>query len=203
MAIYQLAKIRNCLNSQLLRKIKRQKVGVVSKIKFSFLKVIPFEFCLLTFALFSGCKMHYGFSGATIPPEAKTVSVQYFQNDASLAPPTLSQSFTEALKDKMSQTRLGLVSKGGDLGFEGSITGYMTAPIAIQSTDLAALNRLSITVNVKYTCSFDEKKNFEQSFTRFADYKSDQSISAVESELITQINEQLTQDIFNRALNDW
>jgi hypothetical protein len=152
----------------------------------------------------SSCKVHYGFSGATIPPEAKTVSVIYFQNQASLAPPTLSQVFTEALRDRLStQTRLGLVNKNGDLNFEGSITNYVASPIAIQSTDVAALNRLTITVNVKYSCSFDDKKNFEQSFSRFADYNSSQSLGTVEGELIRQINEQLTLDIFNRALNDW
>jgi hypothetical protein len=148
--------------------------------------------------------MRYGFNGATIPPEAKTVAVQYFQTTATLAPPTLSQSFTEALKDRMSsQTRLALVSRDGDLNFEGSVTGYSTNPIAIQSTDQAALNRLTISVNVKYTCSFDEKKNFEQTFSRYADYNSSQSISSVEEQLIRDINEQLTLDIFNRALNDW
>lgn len=148
--------------------------------------------------------MHYGFSGATIPPEAKTVAVQYFQTTASLAPPTLSQAFTEALKDKMSsQTRLALVSKNGDLNFEGSIVGYSSTPIAIQSTDLAALNRLTISVNVKYTCSFDEKKDFEQVFSRYADYNSSQSLSSVEDQLIKDINDALTQDIFNRSLNDW
>lgn len=159
---------------------------------------------LVVFSLLSSCTPHYSLSGASIPPEAKTVSVQYFQSIASLAPPTLSQTFTEALKDKMgSQTRLTLVPKGGDLNFEGSIVAYATSPIAIQSTDLAAMNRLTITVSVKYTCAFDEKKNFEQQFTRYADYTSTQSLSSVETELIQQIDEQLTQDIFNRALNDW
>ncbi|MES2591736.1 MAG: LptE family protein [Bacteroidota bacterium] len=159
---------------------------------------------LFSFAFLPGCKVGYSFSGAAIPPEAKTVSVQYFQNNASLAPPTLSQTFTEALRDKLSsQTRLALANKGGDLAFEGSIIGYATAPIAIQSTDQAALNRLTITVNVKYTCAFDEKKNFEQSFSRFFDYTSTQSLAAVEDQLIRDINEQLVQDIFNKALNDW
>ena len=164
--------------------------------------------CILVFLsslliLLPSCKTHYSFSGASIPPEAKTVSVQYFHNNASLAPPTLSQTFTEALKDKLSsQTRLGLINKGGDLSFEGSITGYSTAPIAIQSTDQAALNRLTITISVKYFCSFDEKKNFEQSFTRYADYTSSQSLTTVEEELIHTINEQLVQDIFNSALNN-
>ena len=154
--------------------------------------------------LFSSCKIHYSFTGGSVPPEAKTVSVQYFQNNASLAPPTLCQTFTEALRDKLSsQTRLSLVKKGGDLSFEGSVSNYTTGPIAIQSTDQAALNRLTITVNVKYTCMFDEKKNFEQSFSRYADYTSDQNIASIEDQLTREINEQLVQDIFNRALNNW
>ncbi len=173
-----------------------------SKNKFSVFFLLIFA--LISFAFLSGCKMNYSFNGASIPPEAKTVSVIYFVNNASLAPPTLSQTFTEALRDKLStQTRLALVNKGGDLNFEGSITGYATSPIAIQSTDLAAMNRLTITVNVKYTCAFDEKKNFEQAFSRFFDYPSNQSLASVEDQLIRDINVQLVQDIFNRALNDW
>ncbi len=167
-------------------------------------QVMAIAYCLFTIASLSGCKIHYSFNGASIPPEAKTVSVQYFQNNASLAPPTLSQIFTEALRDRLSsQTRLGLVNKGGDLNFEGSVTSYTTAPISLQSNDQSASNRLTITVNVKYTCTFDEKKNFEQSFSRFADYPSTQSLTTVEEQLIKDINEQLVQDIFNRALNDW
>lgn len=158
----------------------------------------------LALSFLSGCKIHYGLNGATIPPEAKTVNVQYFKTTATLAPPTLSQTFTEALKDRMStQTRLALINKTADLNFEGTITNYSTSPIAIQSSDQAALNRLSVSVNVKYTCAFDQKKNFEQTFTRYADYNSSQSLSSVEESLLRDINEQLTLDIFNRALNDW
>lgn len=165
-------------------------------------RILVLASCILI--LFSGCKIHYSFTGGSVPPEAKTVSIQYFQNNASLAPPTLSQTFTEALRDKLSsQTRLALVNKGGDLSFEGSISNYTTGPIAIQSTDQAALNRLTITVNVKYTCMFDEKKNFEQSFSRYVDYTSDQNIASIEDQLTREINEQLVQDIFNRALNNW
>lgn len=153
---------------------------------------------------FIACRVHYSLNGASIPPEAKTVSVTFFQNLASMAPPTLSQSFTEALRTKLSsQSRLALISRNGDLAFEGSITGYSTMPVAIQSSDQAAQNRLTITINVKYTCSFDEKKNFEQSFSRFADYPSNQNLTAVESKLIETINDQLTQDVFNKALNNW
>lgn len=150
------------------------------------------------------CRVSYSLSGASIPPEAKTVSVILFQNNASLAPPTLSQSFTEALRTKLSsQSRLALISRDGDLAFEGSIINYSSTPIAVQSTDAAAKNRLTITVQVKYTCSFDEKKNFESTFSQFEDYDSKDNLTTVENVLIEKINAKLVQDIFNKALNNW
>ncbi len=153
---------------------------------------------------FTGCRAKVSLSGATIPPEAKTISVAFFTNNASLAPPTLPQVFTEKLRDVVSQqTSLALVKQKGDLEFEGFIADYNVAPVAIQASDRAGSNRLTITVNVKYTNKFDQTKNFEQNFTRFADYASDLSLSAKEPELMQEINRQLTEDIFNKAFNNW
>lgn len=163
---------------------------------------IIFFFSALTFLL-SGCGI-YSFTGASIPPEAKTVSIKYFPNNASLVEPTLSQIFTDALKDKfVSQTTLILVQKNGDLRLEGEITGYSTKPIAITGDQTAALNRLTITIKVKYVNTFDETKNFESSFNRYEDYPSSKNLSDVQETLITQINEMLIEDIFNKAVVNW
>lgn len=160
--------------------------------------------CVMLLTFLNSCKVNYTFSGATIPPQAKTVSVQYFSNQASLSNPTYSQLFTEALRDIFqTQTNLAQTDKNGDIAFEGAVTGYATAPVSIQSNDQAALNRLTITVSVKYKNKYDESKNFESNFSRFADYQSTKSLTEVEAELIKQINDQLVQDIFNRALNNW
>jgi len=154
--------------------------------------------------LLSNCKPHFSLSGATIPVEAKTISVIYFTNNTTLGGPTLSQRFTEKLRDMVSsQTNLALVKQGGDLQFEGYISEYNVSPVAIQSTDQAAMNRLTMSVNVKYSNRFDPKMNFEQTFTRFTDYSSSQNLSAVESDLVTELNRQLTEDIFTRAFNNW
>lgn len=148
--------------------------------------------------------MNYSFTGASIPEDVKTVSVKTFQSYAPLASANLSQSFTEALKDILiSQTNLNLVSKGGDLNFEGSIVGYNVTSVAIQGNETAALNRLSITVKVTFTNTKDKEQDFETTFTRFADYESSQNLASVEDGLIKDINDQLTQDIFNRALSNW
>lgn len=150
------------------------------------------------------CKPHFSLNGATIPIEAKTVSVAYFPNNTTLASPSISQKFTEKLRDVVStQTNLALMKQNGDLQFEGSISDYNVSPVAIQSNDQAASNRLTLTVSVKYTNKFDATKNFDQAFTRYADFTASQPISSVEDVLITEINRQLTEDIFNRAFNNW
>lgn len=151
------------------------------------------------------CKVNYGFSGASVDyNKVKTYSVQYFPNYAPLAQPTLAQEFTEALRDIfLNQTKLDLVKKDGDLRFSGKITDYRTAPISIQSGEVAAQNRLTITVSVKFENTNDETKNFEQSFTKFADYDSKKALNEVEGDLIRQINELLVQEIFNKSVSNW
>ncbi|PCJ89017.1 MAG: hypothetical protein COA57_02645 [Flavobacteriales bacterium] len=162
-----------------------------------------FFFCLLLIGSQS-CKVNYSFTGASIPPDVKTVSVSYFPNYAPLAQPTLSQTFTEALRDiLLRQTPLSLVEGGGDLHFEGEIRNYLTSPVAVQGNETAARNRLTITVKVRYVNTKDENQNFEQSFSRFADYDGGTALSEVEEDLIKEVNDQLVQDIFNRALSNW
>lgn len=146
----------------------------------------------------------YSFTGASIPPEAKTVSVQYFPNQAPLINPTLSNDFTTALRDAMmNQTSLDMVESGGDLAFEGEITDYRTTPVAITSGQTAALNRLTITVNVRFVNLFDETKNFETKFSHYEDYPSDQELNSVQESLTGTIIEALVEDIFNKALVNW
>ena len=156
-----------------------------------------------TVAAMQSCGV-YSFTGASIPPEAKTVSISLFPNKAELVQPSLSQTFTDALRDRFSsQTNLALIPRGGDLHFEGEITGYSTEPVAITGQQTAALIRLKVTVNVRYTNKFNTKDNFETNFTRFEDYSSSLNLNAVEADLISKITEALVEDIFNKAVVNW
>ena len=152
--------------------------------------------------LCQGCGI-YSFSGASIPAEAKTVSVDYFPNHAQLVNPLLSDNLTTALRDAMtSQTTLDMVETGGDLAFEGEITDYRTSPVAITG-QTAAMNRLTVTVKVRFSNSIDDTKDFEQTFSRYEDYPSDQDLNSVQESLTATIVEQLVEDIFNKALVNW
>jgi outer membrane lipopolysaccharide assembly protein LptE/RlpB len=161
---------------------------------------------ILLFAItvsLQGCGV-YSFTGAAIAPEVKTVSVDFFPNRASTVQPALSQTFTEKLRDKfVSQTNLTMTTSRGDLAFEGQITDYVTQPIAIQGNEQAALNRLTITVKVKFENAVDPKQNFESSFARYSDYDSRQALSSVELDLMDEICNQLVDDIFNKAVINW
>jgi hypothetical protein len=128
-----------------------------------------------------------------------------FVNSAPLAKATITQTFADALRDELQKTKLRFVPEGGDLNYEGTITGYAITPIAVQAggDNNAASNRLTITVNVKYTDAIDEKLDFDSPFSRYADYPSTQNLSAVEDELIKEITDQIVQDVLNRSINAW
>jgi hypothetical protein len=161
-------------------------------------------FLILLLALYTSSCGVYSFTGASIPPAAKTISIAYFVNNAQYVEPTLSQSLTDALRDRfLSQTNLSFVPENGDLQIEGSITDYSTKPVAIQGNETAAMNRLSITVKVKFTNLIDPSKDYENTFTRYEDYSSSQDLSAVKDQLITLIDGYLVDDIFNKAVVNW
>ncbi len=168
-------------------------------------KIIP-HIILATFVAIVAvaCTVKYSFSGASIPPDAKTVSIAYFPNNAPMVAPILSSTLTEALQDRFSrQTRLAIVSEGGDLSFEGEITNYTTQPAAITGNETAAMMRLTITVRVKFTNILEPALNFNKTFSSFGDYDATKLLQEVEPTLIPEIVEVLVDDIFNAAVSNW
>jgi hypothetical protein len=151
---------------------------------------------------FTSCKIQYSMTGSQT--DAKTISIDFFPNKASIIQPSLSQTFTEALRDKfLNLSKLDLTTQDGELQMEGEIIGYAVTPVAIQGDETAALNRLTIKVNVRYTNTLDDKQSFEQNFTAYKDFDAGASLSSVEEILIAEIVSQLVEDIFNKALVNW
>ncbi|MBP3331510.1 MAG: LptE family protein [Tidjanibacter sp.] len=152
----------------------------------------------------TGCTVKYSLSGASIPLEAKTVSIAYFPNNAPMVAPILSPTLTDALQDRFSrQTRLQLVNENGDLAFEGEILNYTSVPTAISGNETAALNRLTITVRVKFTNKYQPEFNYNRSFQAFADYDANILLQDAQNQLIEDIVKQLVDDIFNEAVSNW
>jgi hypothetical protein len=142
-------------------------------------------------------------SGATIG-NAKTCQVGYFENRADIVNPRLSAEMTDALKDKIqASTSLRLVNSNADVMFEGEITGYNVQPQQITAQSVAAQDRLTVTVKVRFTNELDPDKNYDKSFSRFQQYPGGESLSSHESKLVELILEELMEDIFNEAFANW
>lgn len=154
-------------------------------------------------ALLSSCGF-YSFSGTSIAPEVETFSVGFFENNAPIVSPLLSQKITEDLKQKfISETNLSIQENNGDFHFTGTIVDYVVTPVAAQASENAQLNRLTIKLEVQLVSEKDPKSAFEQTFTNFQDFDATQDFNNVETDLIEEISQMLVQSIFNKAAINW
>jgi len=146
----------------------------------------------------------YSFSGTSIQPDVKTVTINYFEYTALRVNPSLSNDLTEAMKDKFRKlTRLEQVDMDGDLEIVGEVTGYDVKAQAVTAEEVAAQNRLTVTVKIAFTNRKYPEDDFEKSFSAYADYDSMNSLDAVEASLCEEIIEKLCEDIFNASVANW
>lgn len=154
--------------------------------------------------LASGC---YTFKGISIDPNIKTFFVQNLESTAPNAPPTLAVDFTERLKDKVrTETPLKLNSDAPDAEFTGRITDFRVVPVAPKPGETVSLNRLEIRLQLNYTVNLEQLEGSwpnERTFSHFAEFGNDQDLITVQDVLIRQISDQLLEDIFNAAFNNW
>jgi hypothetical protein len=164
---------------------------------------------LLCLALgLEGCGI-YSFTGASIPVGTESFQVDFFENQAGNRPgstvePGLDRDFTLALQDIiLGQTNLNLVSTGGDLIYAGEITQYSVTPMTSTANLTAAQNRLTLTVNLRFTNTKNEDDNFERKFSFFYDFAADKQLYDIQSAAHDELFERITQDIFNETLAKW
>ena len=170
------------------------------------MKKIKVYFLLASTLLLTSCGF-YSFSGISIAPGTETFQVNFFPNNAPLIEPGLDRTFRFALQDLIqNQTSLSLTNNGGDLIYEGEIVDYYIAPQTATSDNLAAQNRLTIAVNVRFinTLKEDGSEDFEKRFSFFVDRPGTQQLIGSDlDDAVAEIFERITQDIFNESLANW
>ncbi|GAB3884424.1 LPS assembly lipoprotein LptE [Spirosoma agri] len=165
---------------------------------------------LLGFLLVVSCSLLtascgvYSFTGTTLSPDIKSVTVNNFVLATAGGPANLPLTFNERLKEYYQRyTNLKVVPNNGDMVLEGNITGYDLLAVAPTAQDQAGVNRLQITVLARFYNNKDESKNFEQSFSFYQDFPQNQTLSQNESRLVPKILDQIVLDIFNKTAADW
>ena len=159
---------------------------------------------ILTALMLHSCGI-YSFTGTSIQPDVKSVTVNYFEYTALKVNPSLSNQMTEALQEKFIKlTKLELVDVEGDLEIQGAVTGYDVKATAITASEQAAQNRLTVTVKISFVNRKYPEDDFEnKSFSAYADFDANESLDAVEATLCEEIVEQLCEDIFNSTVANW
>lgn len=163
----------------------------------------------LCIGLGSGCGV-YSFTGASISPDTKTITIATFYNNAPLGPSNMSAIFTENIKDYFQQnTSLELVDNNGDLQLDGYISNYTITPVAATAgnqgqADFSALSRITITVSATYSNVNDPTFDFDRTFSFFKDFDNNATdLSANEEAFVEEIFDQIVLDIFNASVANW
>ena len=161
-----------------------------------------FRFVVLFFLCWlCGC---YSFTGVSISPDVSTYFVSNFKSNAINAIPGIAPDFTEALKEKIrTQSRLILDDVSPDVEFLGTIVDYRISSEAPQPGEIVALNRLTIVLAIEFIDHQDEEKNWKSNFSHFVNFSSDVDVASIQEDLVTEISDQLMEDIFNKAFTDW
>lgn len=158
---------------------------------------------LITALLVASCGI-YSFTGTSIQPDVRTITIPFIENKAQRVNPALSNDLTEAVKEKFRKlTRLEQVDVDGDLELICEITGYDVKATAMTADEQAAQNRLTVSVKVEFTNRKYPEDNVSSSFSAYEDFDATQSLDAVESGLCESIIEKLVEDIFNATVAQW
>ena len=158
---------------------------------------------LVMVAFMAACGI-YKFNDTSIAPDVHTISVYTIENKAMKVNPMLSNTLTVALQDKYRKlTKLEMLEDGGDLEVSGYISSYEVTPTAVTSEEVAAQNRLTVTVKITFKNNKHPEEDFDTSFAAFQDFDSTISLDAVEAQLVDEIVEILVEDIFNRTVANW
>lgn len=155
--------------------------------------------------LLVSCSVSYKFNGASIDyTKTKTIQIADFPIRSSYVWAPMASIFNNQLKDVFANhTRLIQVKRNGDMKIEGEITQYSQRNKAVTAEGTSAQAELSMTVNVRFTNNANHSEDFEKLFTATSTFETTQSLNSVQEELVTQMVEDITDQIFNATVANW
>lgn len=146
----------------------------------------------------------YSFSGTSIQEDVKTVTIPFFEYKALKVNPMLANQLTEAMREKFRKlTKLEDVEMDGDLQIVGTVTGYEVSAQGVTADEVAARNRLTVSVKVQFTNVKHPNDDFDKSFSAYSDFDATQLLDSVQDALCEEIVEKLVEDIFNATVAQW
>lgn len=160
---------------------------------------------LLILMLLPSCSLpKYSFTGTNINYDLiKTIQIDKVANRAPYGWAPMEAMLNNKLQDVYAnQTRLRLVKRGGDLHVAGEITGYDQYNKGISADGYASQVQLRMTVNIRFT-NAKTNVNWEKQFSTTSQYDATQQLTAVQERLVTEMVNDICDQIFNATVGDW
>lgn len=164
---------------------------------------------LVCCTLFSSCGI-YSFRDVSIPPEVKTIKINFLENRAPIVNPQLGPQLTDKLRQKINnQTKLKQV-QGDDAHYE--VSGYIAnynISTGVVSNQQAASNILTVTVHINLMNRLDPEgktvspADFEADVSQTFNFSSNLSLQQAEAQLMPDILTTMTDLIFNKLFSNW
>ena len=160
---------------------------------------------ICTAVLLSACSVSYKFNGASIDyTKTKTIQIKDFPIRSAYVWGPMASIFNNELRDIFGkQTKLIQVKRNGDLQIEGEITQYQQRNKSVSADGYSAQTELSMTVNVRFTNTKKHDEDFERTFTATQSNESTQNLNSVQEELVTQMTQDICDQIFNATVANW
>lgn len=152
-----------------------------------------------------GCRVQFNFTGGgTVDERLETLNIEIFTNEATVVVPYLAQEITRQMQERfLNQSRLELTSGDADIFITGAITRYQVSPVAISGNTRAEQSRLTMAARITFENRVEPSESWEQTFSKFVDFNADEDFTAIERDLIDDLLEQITQDVFTKSVANW
>lgn len=167
-------------------------------------KVLYLLISIALFALLTACTVQYKFTGTSINYDLiKTIQIDKIVNRAPYGWAPMEAMLNNKLQDVYAnQTRLRLVKRNGDIHLAGEIVSYDQFNKGISADGYASQVQLRITVNIRFVNS-KTNQQWEKQFSATSQYDSTQQLTAVQESLVTEMINDLCDQIFNATVADW
>lgn len=150
----------------------------------------------------TGCP--YSFTGASVPPNWKTVAIPLVEDQSGYGEPGLREEFTTMLTNLfINDNSLQVAERTtSDLILSGRITNVVDAPSSVGGEEQVRARRVTVTVRYRLQDMTTRQDVWEKTFTNWGEYPWTGGPSQVR-EGLNEAMRKLTEDILLETVSGW
>jgi hypothetical protein len=179
------------------------KIHCVLKCNIAYKFLLNALFIIAGLVNFTSC-CSYSFTGASVPPHLKTISIPVADDRSGAGVPGLRELFTTMLTQKFIDDNTLRVSDrvNANASLDCTISSYSDAPAVVSGANNVTTRRITIGVQVIYKDLVKRKNIFEQTFSNYGDYSGNGGLTEKNAAINIAVDK-ITEDVLLAAVSGW